>query len=196
MNKGLIEAFTDAMVPIIVTIMVLEFKVPESADITALLHEGPYLISYMVGFLFIGVAWFNHHYMFELVKHLNLKIYWLNNVWLFTMSLIPVSAAWLGRFPTQVAPAYFYLIIFLAWTVAYYGISQALLAEIIQEQTGREHYIQSMFIYGLLKSPIFGLINILIFVAVYFWPPISITFTAVELIVVAFSIRNYNFNIQ
>lgn len=64
MNKGRVEAFTDAVIAIILTIMILEFKVPESLNFSAIVEQVPYLISYAIGYLFIGTAWYNHHYMF------------------------------------------------------------------------------------------------------------------------------------
>ena len=66
MNKGRVEAFTDAVVAIILTIMVLEFKTPETAKWTGIIHQLPYFFAYIVSFLFVGVAWYNHHYMFAL----------------------------------------------------------------------------------------------------------------------------------
>lgn len=124
MNHARVEAFTDAVIAIIMTIMILEFKTPESPQWTAILADAPYLFAYLISFLFIGVAWFNHHYMFALATRLTKKIYWINNAWLFTMSLIPVATAWAGRFLNQQAPEYFYLIVFFLWSIAYWWLTR------------------------------------------------------------------------
>ena len=86
MNKGRVEAFTDAVVAIILTIMVLEFKTPETAKWTGIIHQLPYFFAYIVSFLFVGVAWYNHHYMFALALRISKKVYW-----------ITACRNWLGR---------------------------------------------------------------------------------------------------
>ncbi|WP_252895491.1 TMEM175 family protein [Fructilactobacillus florum] len=98
MNKARVENLTDAIVGIIITIMVLEIKVPNTASLTAIISDFPYLIAYIVSFILMGDAWYNHNYMFAQIKTINRKIYWLNNLWIFWMSLIPVAAAWAGKF--------------------------------------------------------------------------------------------------
>lgn len=97
MKKERVEAFTDAVLAIILTIMILEFKTPESFAISAILDQVPYLISYAIGYLFIGVAWYNHHYMFAKTKWITQNVYWANNFWMFTTSFVPVATAWVGR---------------------------------------------------------------------------------------------------
>ncbi|SOB40865.1 conserved hypothetical protein [Latilactobacillus sakei] len=78
--------------------MILEFKTPETAEMKALLENAPYFFAYIVTYLFVGVAWYNHHYMFSLTKRVTKRIYWLNNIWLLSMSFLPVATAWAGRF--------------------------------------------------------------------------------------------------
>lgn len=119
MNKARVEAFTDAVVAIIMTIMVLEFKTPESPQWTAILHEGPYLFAFGVSFVFIAVAWYNHHYMFSLAERISKRVYWLNIAWLFAMSLLPVATAWAGRYLQARGPEYFYLLVFFLWSKTY-----------------------------------------------------------------------------
>lgn len=104
MNKGRVEAFTDAVVAIVLTIMVLEFKTPEEPTFAALAQNWSYLVAYLISFLFIGVAWYNHHYMFALTKRVTKKIYWVNNIWILVMAMLPVSTAWAGKFIFKVQP--------------------------------------------------------------------------------------------
>lgn len=119
MNKGRIEAFTDAVIAIILTIMILEFKVPESDKLSAIFPQIPYLISYAVGYLLIGVAWCNHHYMFSKVHVVTRQIFWINLVWLFTTSFVPMATAWISKDLNARGPEIFYAIIYFLWTMAY-----------------------------------------------------------------------------
>lgn len=98
MDKGRLEAFSDAIIAIIVTIMILEFKMPETPEIKVLLGSGPYFFAYIITYVFVGVAWYNLHYMFSLRKRVTKRIYWLSNIWLLSMSFLPVATAWTGRF--------------------------------------------------------------------------------------------------
>lgn len=126
MNKGRLEAFSDAVIAIIVTIMILEFKTPETAEMKALLENAPYFFAYIVTYLFVGVAWYNHHYMFSLTKRVTKRIYWLNNIWLLSMSFLPVATAWAGRFINSRGPEYFYYVVHFAWLMMYFLLSRAL----------------------------------------------------------------------
>lgn len=127
MNKTRVEAFTDAVLAIILTIMILEFKTPESFELSAILDQIPYLISYAIGYLFIGVAWYNHHYMFSKTRWITQNVYWANNIWMFTTSFIPVATAWVGRGLNEQGPEIFYFIVFLLWSVAYFYLSNRLI---------------------------------------------------------------------
>jgi uncharacterized membrane protein len=109
LNKGRLEAFSDGVVAIIITIMVLELKVPSGAGIEALRPLIPVFLSYVLSFVFLGIYWNNHHHLFQAVRHVNGRILWANLHLLFWMSLIPISTAWMGEN-------------FGAWPVAMYGI--------------------------------------------------------------------------
>lgn len=102
MNKERLSAYSDAIMAIILTIMVLEIKTPQTYTPHALFEELPYFLAYSLSFLFIGVAWYNHHYMFAIVEHILKSTYWLNNLWLFCMSLLPVATDWAGEFMTRI----------------------------------------------------------------------------------------------
>lgn len=189
MNKGRLEAFTDAIVAIIVTIMVLEIKVPESNNLQELIKSGEFLhtggafFAYLIGFIFIGVAWYNHHYMFSLAKHISKKIYWLNNFWLLTMSLLPFTTAWAGEQLNNRMAIYFYMFVFILWGEAYRLLSKA-----IAETSGDsvEEKIKSMFIYKILRTPITIGLHIVALVLVYFYPPIGLIYTLLFVIIMAF----------
>ncbi len=183
MNHSRVEAFTDAVVAIIMTIMVLEFKAPASPRLTAILADVPYLFAYLVSFLFIGVAWYNHHYMFALAKRISKRVYWVNNFWLLTMSLLPVATAWAGEYLAARGPEFFYLVVFFAWSVAYWLLTRALIAD--HRGTPVAAQLQKMPPYRFMNSWQLPTFTIVLAVAVYFFPPACLIATLIELIYMA-----------
>jgi uncharacterized membrane protein len=111
MSKGRLEAFSDGVLAIIITIMVLELKVPRGADLFALQPLIPIFASYTLSFVFIGIYWNNHHHLFQAVHKVNGNVLWANMHLLFWISLIPFTTSWMGENE------------FVAWPVALYGIS-------------------------------------------------------------------------
>jgi len=186
MNKARVEAFTDAVVAIVMTIMVLEFEVPSEPTFKALAANSSYLIAYLISFLFIGVAWYNHHYMLTLTKRVTKRVYWLNNLWILTMSLLPVSTAWAGKFINQPQPELFYFIIFLLWSIAYILLTRALAQANVVKNPKIAAKIQSMFVYRVHTKPWFWVMAVVVCLLILFvWPPLSMVFTVAELIVMA-----------
>ena len=110
LSPGRLEAFSDGVIAIILTIMVLELKSPENPAPRALLHEWPIFISYVISFFYVAVYWINHHHLFHRVKRVDLPILWTNILVLFCMSLIPFFTEWmestrLSPFPTAIYAA-------------------------------------------------------------------------------------------
>ena len=97
MGKGRVEAFSDGVIAIIITIMVLELKVPHGTDLMALKPLIPVLLSYVLSFVYVGIYWNNHHHMFHAVHKVNGRILWLNMHLLFWLSLIPFVTSWMGE---------------------------------------------------------------------------------------------------
>src|SRR6478752_4551936 len=97
MNKNRLEAFSDGVMAIIITIMVLEFKLPKGADYNALIPLLPKFLSYILSFIYLGIYWNNHHHMMHTVKRVNGSILWANLHLLFWLSLIPFVTAWNGE---------------------------------------------------------------------------------------------------
>lgn len=186
MNKGRVEAFTDAVVAIIMTIMVLEFKTPEDYDLGAIISDAPYFFAYLVSFLFIGVAWYNHHYMFALATRITKKTYWVNNFWLLTMSLIPVSTAWVGSFMDKTIPELFYLLVFFFWSLAYLWLSRTIAETLEVTEPERAAKIRKMPPYRFLMSWRFILANLFMGIMIFIYPPSCIFLTLLELIYMAF----------
>ncbi|WHQ78322.1 TMEM175 family protein [Latilactobacillus curvatus] len=181
MNKGRLEAFSDAVIAIIVTIMILEFKTSETPEIKALLENGPYFFAYIITYVFVGVAWYNHYYMFSLTKRGTKRIYWLNNIWLLSMSFLPVATAWTGRFINERGPEYFYYVVHLIWLLAYFFLSDALANANREVAPERYQKIKAMPIYSTITRPYFWVIQVILLVAIYFFPPIELIFVMVEI---------------
>ena len=97
MNKNRLEAFSDGVLAIIITIMILEIKIPETADFSALIKLVPVFISYVLSFIYIGIYWNNHHHMLHSATKVNGKILWANLHLLFWLSLIPFATGWMGE---------------------------------------------------------------------------------------------------
>jgi len=97
MNKSRLEAFSDGVIAIIITIMVLEMKVPHGADWADLQGLWPVFVSYALSFVFVGIYWVNHHHMIHMVKKVNGRVLWANLHLLFWLSLVPFVTAWMGE---------------------------------------------------------------------------------------------------
>ena len=97
MTKSRLEAFSDGVIAIIITIMVLELKVPEDTTLAALVGLAPVFISYVLSFVFVGIYWVNHHHTMHTVHHVTGAIMWSNMGLLFALSLIPFTTGWMGE---------------------------------------------------------------------------------------------------
>lgn len=97
MNKSRLEAFSDGVIAIIITVMVLELKVPHSPTPQALLEIWPVFLSYVLSFIFIGIYWNNHHHLFQTVRHVAGGVLWANLHLLFWLSLVPFTTGWMGE---------------------------------------------------------------------------------------------------
>lgn len=127
MNKNRLEAFSDGVLAIIITIMVLEFKVPEGIDCEALRPMLPKFFSYILSFIYIGIYWNNHHHMMHTVKRVNGSILWANLYLLFWLSLIPFVTALIGENHFAPFPMMMYGIILFMNGVAYYILQNVIL---------------------------------------------------------------------
>jgi TMEM175 potassium channel family protein len=128
MRKGRMEAFSDGVIAIIITIMVLEMKVPHGDTPGALKPVLPVFLSYVLSFVNIGLYWNNHHHMLSAAEHVNGKVLWANIHLLFWLSLIPFTTAWMGENHFTTWPIVLYgIVLFMAGT-AYYILSQSLIA--------------------------------------------------------------------
>jgi uncharacterized membrane protein len=127
MGKGRMEAFSDGVIAIIITIMVLEMKVPHGDDLPALQPLIPVFISYALSFLYIGIYWNNHHHMLHATRKVNGPVLWANLHLLFWLSLIPFVTGWMGENHFAEMPVALYGAVLLMAGVAYFILSRALI---------------------------------------------------------------------
>jgi uncharacterized membrane protein len=128
LSKQRLEAFSDGVMAVIITIMVLELKAPEGADWTALRPLAPVFLSYVLSFIFLGIYWNNHHHMLQAVQHVNGRILWANLHLLFWLSLTPFVTAWMGENHFTSAPVALYGVVLLLSAIAYFILSRALIS--------------------------------------------------------------------
>lgn len=121
MSKGRLEAFTDGVIAVIITIMVLEMKAPHGTDPHALLPVFPVFLSYLLSFIYVAIYWNNHHHLFHIVERINGSILWANLHLLFWLSLIPFVTSWMGENHFGIWPVVLYgIVLFLcafAWEI-------------------------------------------------------------------------------
>ena len=120
MKTSRLEAFSDGVLAIIITIMVLELKAPHEITLEALIPTIPVFISYVISFIYIGIYWNNHHHLFQITEKVNGKILWANLHLLFWLSLIPFATSWIGENHVESMPVAFYGFILLMSGFAYY----------------------------------------------------------------------------
>lgn len=128
MNKGRLEAFSDGVIAIIITIMVLELKVPHTDTLDALIPLTPVFLSYLLSFIILGIYWSNHHHLFQVVKHIKGGVLWANLHLLFWLSLTPFVTAWMGENSFTSVPVAFYGVVLFFSAIAYFILTRALLA--------------------------------------------------------------------
>ena len=128
MSKSRMEAFSDGVLAILITIMVLELRAPEGAELSALRPLIPVFLSYVLSFIYLGIYWNNHHHLFQVVERVDGRILWANLNLLFWLSLISFVTAWMGENGFAAWPMALYGIVLLMAGFAYYILTRALLA--------------------------------------------------------------------
>jgi uncharacterized membrane protein len=119
MDKNRIEAFSDGVIAVIITIIVLEMKVPHGPEFASLLPLVPVFLTYVLSFVYVGIYWNNHHHMFKLTTSVNGAVLWANLHLLFWLSLLPFSTAWMGENHFERWPTVLYGVNLLFCAVAY-----------------------------------------------------------------------------
>jgi uncharacterized membrane protein len=138
MGTSRLEAFSDGVIAIIITIMVLELKAPEGHSLPALVPLAPVFLSYVLSFIYVGIYWNNHHHMLHACDEITGGILWANLHLLFWLSLIPFATAWLGENHFSSGPAALYGAILLLSAIAYVILQQ----QIIKSQEGKRDILK------------------------------------------------------
>ena len=165
MHKGRIEAFSDGVLAIIITVMVLELKVPKTAELSELIALIPVFISYILSFIYIGIYWNNHHHLFQIVKQVNGSILWANLHVLFWLSLLPFVTAWSGENSFSKTPVALYGVILFMSAIAYF-----ILAKLLISSHGKDSDLAKSIgndFKGKISIIIYGIAIILTFISQY-----------------------------
>jgi uncharacterized membrane protein len=128
MSKGRLEAFSDGVIAIIITIMVLELTPPDAPELGALRSLVHTFLSYLLSFVFLGIYWSNHHHLLQAVKHTDGRVLWANLHLLFWLSLVPFATAWMGGTEFAAMPVALYGAVMFFSSIAYFILSQSLIA--------------------------------------------------------------------
>jgi len=129
MGKGRLEAFSDGVIAVIITIMVLEMKIPQGPDFAALRPMIPAFLSYVLSFVFVGIYWVNHHHLLHAIEHVSGPVLWANLHLLFWLSLVPLATAWMGNSQFSMWPVATYGALLLLCAIAFYVLSHILIGE-------------------------------------------------------------------
>jgi uncharacterized membrane protein len=138
MHKGRMEGFTDGVIAVIITIMVLDLKLPREATWHAVLADVPVFLSYVLSFAYVGIYWNNHHHVLQMVSHVNGKVLWANLFFLFWLSLFPFTTGWLYEahpVPAPVPTAVYGIVLLLA-ALAWVPLLRTLIAANGGEKSG------------------------------------------------------------
>jgi uncharacterized membrane protein len=122
------EAFSDGVIAILITIMVLELKVPREAGLDALIPLAPVFLSYVLSFVYLGIYWNNHHHLLQAIKHVDGRVLWANLHLLFWLSLVPFMTGWTGENKFAPWPVALYGTVLLFAAIAYFLLTRALIA--------------------------------------------------------------------
>jgi uncharacterized membrane protein len=128
MHKGRLEAFSDGVIAIIITVMVLEMKVPHGTELSALRPVIPVFLSYVLSFTYLGIYWNNHHHLLQAAKHVNGGVLWANLHLLFWLSLIPFTTGWMGENHFAPRPVALYGLVLFFAAIAYFILAHSLVA--------------------------------------------------------------------
>lgn len=174
MGKTRLEAFSDGVIAILITIMVLEMKVPHGESWASLAPVLPVLVSYVLSFVFLGIYWNNHHHMLHLVKRVNGQILWANLHLLFWLSLVPFVTGWMGENHFETVPTALYGVVLLISGLAYVLLQRCIIRSQgpdspLQRAVGKDWKGKlSPFVYaaGVVGAFVHGFISLACYVAV------------------------------
>lgn len=185
MNKSRLEAFSDGVLAIIITIMVLELKIPHEASLHALEELKDVFISYLMSFVFIGIYWGNHHHLLHTVKRVNSKIIWGNMGLLFSLSLVPFSTGWMGEnhYDGLTVAVYCVNLLFCGFTA--YGLQSA-----ITSGMPKDNKIFEVIRHNMKKTVVSVVMYIISIPCAFFYPMVSLSLIAIVSVIWVIPDRN------
>jgi uncharacterized membrane protein len=197
-GKERFAGFIDAIIAVVMTIMLLEFKTPGGGSIVEFLKENlVYLIAYLLSFIYVTTSWFNQQYMLKVAEHVTRRIYMASMLWVLSLSLLPVLAAWTGRTinlfqdfgaTAPKAPALLFLTMIFLWAVAYTNMTRVFIKDNPEEKA---EIIAEMEVFVYLKRPLWLILILLAAIIVYFYPPFVFIYTAYEMTFTIVRSRNW-----
>ena len=159
MSKNRMEAFSDGVIAIIITIMVLELHAPHGAQVSILRPLLPVFLCYVLSFVFLGIYWSNHHHLLHAIAHVDGRVLWANLHLLFWLSLIPFVTAWMGENRFAAWPVALYGVVMLGAAVAYFILTRALIAlhgrdSVLATALGRDRKGKISMVFYLVAIPV------------------------------------------
>ena len=174
MGRNRLEAFSDGVLAIIITIMVLELKVPHGETMAALTPLVPVFLSYVLSFVYVGIYWNNHHHLLSTVEHVSGAILWANLALLFCLSLFPFSTAWMGENHFSPLPTAVYGVVLLSAAIAYFVLERVIIADqgpgsLLKRAVGRDWKGKAspiLYLAGILLSFVAAWLGQVVYLAV------------------------------
>lgn len=167
MSKNRLEGFTDGVVAIVITILVLDIRFPNIPTISSLYEMRHEFLAYTAGFVFISVIWVSHHRLFQLADKISYNVVWANIFWLFWLTLCPAITNWVGIFPEQFYPELLYALIYTMWSFSF-----RLLGKELVKANGFDSSVAKV-LKNDKRSMLSMLINFLLIGGVFVFPPIA-----------------------
>lgn len=168
MTKSRLEAFTDGVVAIVLTVLVLNIQIPDVPTLASLVSITNTLFAYIVSFIFVAVIWVNHHRMMQLANRIDYRVIWANIFWLFWLTLCPAVTSWVGRNPESFWPEFSYVVIYMMWSFSYGILSKQLI------QANEPDSKVAQVLKKDQRSKLSIIINLLMLAGIFIFPPIGI----------------------
>ena len=173
-GKSRIEAFSDGVLAIVLTIMVLELKAPHKADISELTELFPKFFSYVLSFIYVAIYWNNHHHMFSTTEKINGKILWANTHLLFWLSLIPFTTSWMGETSFSNLSTVLYGFVLLMCSIAYHTVQNSIIHQQgensrLKKAVGKDRkglISSALYILGIIFGFFVPLVSLVLYIAV------------------------------
>lgn len=167
MTKSRLEAFTDGVVAIVLTVLVLNIQIPNNPEFSSILKIGNTLIAYAVSFIFVAVIWVNHHRMMQMAEKINYSVIWANIFWLFWLTLCPAVTSWVGRNPHNFWPEFSYVVVYMMWSISYGVLSKSVI-----KANDPESHVAKVLTRDR-RSQVSMAINIITLLGIFIFPPIG-----------------------